>query len=384
MTFGSNAIAAYDGTSFAANQDVVVVSINYRTNLYGFPGSPQLPLDQNNLGLLDQRFALDWVQRNIVAFGGDPAKVTIFGESAGGASVDLLVLTYPENPPFRGAICQSGTAALYSGLQAKNYPQPWNTMVDAVNCTDSSDILACVRAVPQLELTSVIEHLALAFQPVIDNITVPAHPESLRPGGQIAPVPLMTGSNANEARVFDIAYANATSAIPYLTSTFGLSTQLAEGLASLYPIGSEYISNAYEQISQIGTDFTFTCPAGIQFNNTHEAHFPPWRYLFNGSFPNINPLLPAIDLGAFHSAEIPQVFGTYFQAGATEPQKRLSEFMQTSWATFAKNPNGGPGWPAWPQVEILSPEPLGRSVGAGAIDARCFAYQQSYRTLGLY
>ena len=382
MTFGSNAQSSYDGTSFAANQDVVVVSINYRTNLYGFPGSPQLPLTQNNLGFLDQRLGLDWVQRNIHAFGGDAGKVTIFGESAGGASVDLLVLTTPENPPFRGAICESGTAALYSGLQRKTYPKPWNDMVTAVNCSNSADILACVRAVPQKELTSVIEHLAIAFQPVIDNVTLPEHPESLRPKGDVARVPLMTGSNANEGRIFALAYVNATSSTPYLTTALGLNTQQAEALASLYPIGSEYISNAYEQIAQIQTDFTFTCPVGIQYNNTHAIPEPTWRYFYNGSFPNLNPL--PINLGAFHSSEILEVFGTYFQAGATEQQRRLSEYMQTSWATFAKNPMGGPGWSGWPQVQVLGPDPLGYSTGAGVIDQRCFAYQGGYRALGVY
>ena len=363
-----------------------MVGINYRTNLYGFPGSPLLPLTENNLGFLDQRFALDWVQRNIRAFGGDPAKVTIFGESAGGASVDLLVLTQKDTARFRAAITESGTAALYSGLQVKTIPRPWNTMVDAVNCTDSSDVLACVRAVPQKDLTSVIEHLAIGFQPVIDNVTLPAHPESLRPLGDISPVPLMTGSNANEGRIFSLPYVNATSAVTYLKSTYGLTDQQAEALASLYPIPSPYISNGYEQISQIQTDFTFTCPAGIQFNNTHAAHYPTWRYYYNTTFPNIQPL--SIDLGAFHSSEIFSVFGTYPTAGATEQQKRLSEYMQTSWATFARNPAGGPGWSGWPQVEVLGADQqgvgLGYSTPAGKIDDKCFAYEPLYRLLGVY
>ncbi|UKZ48112.1 hypothetical protein TrVGV298_002348 [Trichoderma virens] len=90
FTLGFNSDPRWDGSLMAADQNIIVVSVNYRTNVFGFPRSPQLPLDHQNLGFLDQRFALDWVQRNIHAFGGDPKRVTIFGESAGAASVDAL------------------------------------------------------------------------------------------------------------------------------------------------------------------------------------------------------------------------------------------------------------------------------------------------------
>ena len=83
LLYGSNSVEKYDGSFLAANNDVIVVVPNYRTNVYGFHGSPQVPVTERNTGWLDQRLALDWVRRNIAAFGGDPAKVTIFGESAG-------------------------------------------------------------------------------------------------------------------------------------------------------------------------------------------------------------------------------------------------------------------------------------------------------------
>src|ERR1700759_5032385 len=112
----------------AANQDVIVVAINYRTNIYGFPGSPHLPFTENNLGFLDQRLALDWVQRNIHAFGGDPDKVTIFGESAGAASVDELLTTMPTNPPFRAAIMESGQTSFYINHNNSNHAS-WTALV---------------------------------------------------------------------------------------------------------------------------------------------------------------------------------------------------------------------------------------------------------------
>lgn len=85
LLYGNNGVEKYDGSYIAANNDVIVVVPNYRTNIFGFNGSPQVPVGERNPGFLDQRLALDWVQRNIAAFGGDPTKVTIFGESAGAA-----------------------------------------------------------------------------------------------------------------------------------------------------------------------------------------------------------------------------------------------------------------------------------------------------------
>ena len=388
MTFGSNALSTYDGTSFAANQDVILVAINYRTNVFGFPGTPELPLNATNLGFLDQRFALHWVQRNIHAFGGDPSKVLIFGESAGAASVDTLVLSQPHNPPFRAAISESGVSELYTSINPSDSPKAWDALAKALNCT-GSDTLACVRAAKAATITNIIEHNAMDFTPVIDNYTLYAHPETLRASGKIARVPMMTGNNANEGRIFVIGDTNTTA---YLETTFLLNAEQAAGLESLYPIPSLYINNSYTQIAQIFTDFTFQCPAATAFNNTHKAGIPAFRYIYNASFPNLEPV-PG--LGVYHSAEIPIVFGTYPPTGATAEQAALSKYMQTSWATFAKQPMMGPGWGTWPNVGILGPVPGKNGMGVSydvkvngplgrALDARCQAYQPIYEFLGVY
>ncbi|KAI0030912.1 Carboxylesterase, partial [Vararia minispora EC-137] len=109
--FGSGSLPLYDGTSMAKNQDVIVVTFNYRTNVFGFPSSHDLPLTGNNLGYLDQELALKWVQDNIVMFGGDPTKVTIMGQSAGAQSVsDAIVRHTPSGAPFRAGIMLSGAS----------------------------------------------------------------------------------------------------------------------------------------------------------------------------------------------------------------------------------------------------------------------------------
>ena len=136
LQFGTAGTFVYNGSFFAAYEDVIVVTVNYRTNVFGFPSSPELPPTGQNLGFLDQRAGLDWVQRNIAAFGGDPKKVTIFGESAGGFSVDSLLTSYgpDSNPPFRAAILQSGQIS----FRASPPPVPfrsWHALAAGLNCS---------------------------------------------------------------------------------------------------------------------------------------------------------------------------------------------------------------------------------------------------------
>ncbi|KIK55755.1 hypothetical protein GYMLUDRAFT_112453, partial [Collybiopsis luxurians FD-317 M1] len=107
LAFGMASLPTYDGTFIATNQDIVIVTINNHTNVFGFPGAPDLPLQANNLGFLDQELALEWVKLNIAHFGGDPNQVTIMarrGQSAGARSVSGLVVWHPIDPPFRAAI----------------------------------------------------------------------------------------------------------------------------------------------------------------------------------------------------------------------------------------------------------------------------------------
>jgi carboxylesterase 2 len=143
LAFGTASLAFYNGSSLAVNEDVVVVVINYRTNsewkpvhpmvsisilinwlayniVFGSSNSPDFPFGQQNGGLLDQRFALEWTRTNIARFGGDPDKITIFGESAGGESVKQLLANSLSPLPFRGAIMESQNTLLIGDGKA-NY-----------------------------------------------------------------------------------------------------------------------------------------------------------------------------------------------------------------------------------------------------------------------
>ncbi|PFH62232.1 hypothetical protein XA68_14511 [Ophiocordyceps unilateralis] len=174
FSFGSGSLPLYDGSSFARNQDIIIVSINYRTNIFGFPGSPELPISEQNLGtplplrFLDQRLALDWVRKNIHAFGGDPERITLFGESAGSGGVEVLVTNPPDPVPFAAAIMQSGQGSI-ALKNNTNSARSWASIIKNTNCDQEGSPLACVRSLPAARLKSIMESTALSFFPIYDG-----------------------------------------------------------------------------------------------------------------------------------------------------------------------------------------------------------------------
>ena len=339
--------------------------------------APQIPLTQRNLGYLDQRLALDWVQRNIAAFGGDPAKVTIFGESAGSSSVDELVTAPPDPIPFQAAIMESGTVSFYPNHNNSD-STPWDKLIAALNCT--TDALTCASTADAQSIKTVEERLSLQFRPVSDNVTQLEWPEAARRAGAIAKVPILTGTNAQEARPYVIGVNDTAT---YLNAIFPGIPMLQAAVAAAYAAGSiadgYALGSAYDIAAAIGTDLGFRCPAALQANDSLTAGIPTWRYLFNATFPNTQLLS---NLGVFHSSEIPIVFGTYPQADATSDEVALSQYMQTAWAKFAKDPMDGPGWAEAPNVAVLGSQGvLENDVPAGALDGRCLLYQAIFAAL---
>lgn len=374
LQFGDAGLAAYDGSSFAANQDVIVVTTNYRTNVFGFSNSPEIPVGEQNSGFLDQRKALEWVQDNIARFGGNPAEVTIFGESAGGYSVKQLLALPPSPLTYRAAIMESEATSTGNGTAS------WAKLLTLLNCTSLTgpSALACARAAPATTIQSLIDTNALVFPPVADNVTDSANVAVQIKAKTFAHVPFFLGTNSQEGRVFAVGQTNVSA---YLAAE-GLSA-LAPYIIASYPTPTT-ATQSYEQISDIITDVVFQCPALTLANLAVANGYNDtgvWRYYYNASFPNN---MPFPDAGVYHSSEIVEVFGTYNRTAATAQEIALSSYMQTAWAKFAKDPAQGPGWPKWNSTTKDLADIGGNGVNGefeidpATVDGRCAIYAPVY------
>lgn len=333
--------------------------------------------------MLDQRLALDWVTRNIAGLGGDPSKVTIMGESAGATSVDALVVSPPEPVPFRAAIMESGQTSIKTPADstAKTYEASWQKLLKGTNCT-SGETIECLRALPAQDLKRVATKGGLSFGPIPDNVTVPAKPRQKRLNSaknhtSIARVPVLIGSNADEGSTTVMGQNDTRK---YIQPILGKYTDL---VLSKYPLGSPGAHTENEQLSLIVTEFQIQCVTAAYANESAWAGIPTWRYLFNASFPNNEK-----GYGAYHTSEIPFVFGTYPEANRTHFEKEVSMSMQKAWADFAKDPYKGPGWAKEPAIGIFGDgvkagmsdkgkKPL-KSVPSKTIDFRCPLYIPFY------
>ncbi|KAJ6118230.1 alpha/beta-hydrolase [Penicillium samsonianum] len=332
LQFGSAYPLFYNGSSFAGFQDTVVVTFNYRTNIFGFPGSPEIPPDEQNSGLLDQRFALQWVQNNIAGFGGDPARVTIVGESAGGESVKQILAQPPSPLPFHAAIMES-EGTVISGSAAAS----WAQTLKKFGCTD----IACLRGVPAKDIKKYITEQSVGFPPVENSVSWSTDVRPNIRSKQFAQVPFFMGTNANEGHVFAAVAGidNTTSIEDFLDNTFPQFPTAVKAVGTFYSLLAH---DVYLFASAVITDFLFTCTTSALSQYARAHGYDVWRYHYSAVFPNLNTFP---DAGAYHTSEIPQVWGTYMMSNqlgdATPTQEALSMYMQTAWAGFAKDPSAG-------------------------------------------
>lgn len=197
------------------------------------------------------------MQENIARFGGNPSKVTIFGESAGATSTDTLITSWPHNPPFHAAILESGQSTLPIVTDiGVNSTESWVKLVTALNCSQARSNLDCVRAASASSIQNIIEHGPLSFRPVFDNVTLVVNATAARAAHNIANVPIMAGTNGQEGRAFVYGQNNLTA---FFQSIPGMTPALKSALLAAYPIGTLGISNDFEIIAQIYTDYLVGC-----------------------------------------------------------------------------------------------------------------------------
>ena len=359
----------YDGQDLARS-GVVVVSINYRLGPFGFLAHPALSSESpqgisGNYGILDQIEALRWVQRNVAAFGGDPNRVTIFGESAGGGSVLCLMVSPNAKGLFHAAIAQSAPEMRLAPLTSRSVANPSaeqqgiqllsqyglteSATVDQLRQLDADKLAegfpSMEMDVKKFELN--LKELPLAMAPVVDGKVIPDLPNRLFALGQAHPLPMIVGNTRDEMTLF-------MSQIPMPKEVAQYEQAINQNFGSL---GSEVIA-AYpatnpksirDNVIQLASDSVF----GSQARHVARLHakngYPTYRYVFSCGTKQF----PLSMLGAHHACELPYVFGQ--PAKPDEADKKVVDVVQGYWLNFAKtgDPNGE-GLPIWPKTNLAS------------------------------
>ncbi len=329
----------YDPSALVAH-GVIVVTLNYRLGALGFLAHPALADKpggpSGDYGLMDQQAALRWVQRNIRAFGGNPANVTIFGESAGGQSVLLQLASPTARGLFARAIAESGGYALGQASLA-SAEAAGRAFAAKAGC--ASQTAQCLRSLPVATILADQDQTGATID--IDGQVLTQQLKSALASGQFNHVPVIDGSNHDEWRLF-VALATfeghpvtAAGYVPMIITTLHVSRSIAEIIAAQYPL-ADYPSPALA-LSTVGTDAIFACPT-LLIDQSLARYVPTYAYEFNdehapeGSLPQ-----PGFPYGATHAAELPYLFGLpgITAADFTPAQQRLAGAMQGAWTSFA-------------------------------------------------
>ena len=382
----------YDPTPLV-EQGVIVVTINYRLGYLGFFAESAIDAEgheNGNYGLMDQQFAMSWVQRNIGQFGGDPSNVTIFGESAGGHSVYCNVASPTAAGLFAHAISESGSYLMFDNFIASIVPLSVGESTgsglvpggDSVASLLGCSTAACLRAVPNTELVSIQPGTLYAF---VDGTLLTETPAQAFADGDFNRVPVIAGTNHDEWRIF-VAEAYDATGNPILTepeydaATIALwGPVLGPIVISVYPYAA--FPSGGVALGASGTDGIFACSArngDISLSNFTTTY----AYEFNdeNAPPQPPPAGLSFPLGAYHGSEIQYLFDTGFFSEFTPAQQQLSAAMVSYWTTFAAtgNPNS-PSTPAWSPYSattdqfqsLIPPTPVVEPTGSFSADHLC-------------
>ncbi|PSK43735.1 hypothetical protein B9Z65_7249 [Elsinoe australis] len=324
----------YTGKYLADAEDIIVVTVNYRLNIFGFPGDPD---GTKNIAFLDQRQAIEWIHKNAAAFGGDANKITIFGQSSGGVAVDYYSYKYVEDPLVAGYISHSGNAFSFPTNDLALAEKNWYNVTDQLGCGSTGSVLPCMRTKTIQEIlaavgrvrpppTGSLTRTQPAFQPTVDGqgvLAVAEYADRLK-SGRFSKRPYLFINNDNEAGYYKIP-------------------AFAQG--NILPESDWQEFNAE----------SFTCP------NTFEAFYrstqgvPVWLARYFGDWDNIR-LYPTS--GAYHGSDLEMIFSASEDVSGlpeSPAQRRTEALMQRAWATFADDPVNGLTRLGWPRYTRASP-----------------------------
>ena len=362
---GAGSEPLYDGRRLAARGDVVVVTVNYRLGALGYLAHPSLRDEATgacgNWGLLDQIAAVEWVRDNAKAFGGDPAQITVFGESAGSMSATTMMTAPRARGLFQRVIAQSGAPVVATAEEAAATGE---RVVNALSVRPNE-----LRHVPVQRFLEVQQQIMLAgqqagaslsddlmaFRPNVDGAVLHRHPQDAVAEGETAGTALLIGTNRDEMRLFSLLdQADLDDAGLLRRLDAHLDDSKARLVIEAYRAARSGRGEAIEPKelwSAMETDRFFRAPA-MRFAADHAAHgSPTFAYLF--CWPS-----PMAMLGAAHAIELPFVFGTLDapmidQFAGTGPEaEQLSDAVQGAWVSFARNADPStPELGSWPPFD---------------------------------
>jgi carboxylesterase type B len=305
--------------------------------IFGFAGAPGV---EKNAALRDHRSAVEWVRDNIAGFGGDPSRIVIFGQSAGGAAVDYWAYAWKNDPIVSGLIPMSGTSLSFIPNTVEYSQSIWYNVSQTIGCggaaNDSAAVVSCVRSanmsallaasakVPGLPSVGLTQ---ATFHPTVDNITVFADYQQLSQDGSFAKIPLLVGNADHEDGWYRISGWAAK--LNFTNAQWDLFTQRS-----------------------------FTCPTSLSAAYRAQYDVPTWRYRYHGDWDNLRLYNGSAGLGsrgsaAYHGSDLGLVFGTAQDISGlpnSPAESRYTKNVQGAWAAFARDSRKGLtkyGWPMY-------------------------------------
>ncbi|WP_198354299.1 carboxylesterase/lipase family protein [Sphingomonas sp. MA1305] len=353
---GDGSEKRYDGAAMA-RRGIVVVTINYRLGVFGFLAHPALTAESRehssgNYGMLDQAAALAWVRRNIAAFGGDPKRITIGGESAGSLAVSALMTSPLSRDAIAGAIGESGAV-----MQTLT-PAPLAAAErdgTAFAAAQGATTAAALRALPaETLLAAQSRQPGVAFRPVIDGYFLTEAPATSFADGRAAHVPLLVGTNTQEGPASAVLGDLPPTVANYRAGLARMFGARADAAFALYPAASD--ADVIAAATAVASDGFLAAQTWRWFDLSRRAGAPTYWYLFAHVRPRMVSDTSGRPLpwGAVHSAEIEYALGNLDANPLyvwTDADRQVSRTMSGYWANFVKtgDPNGA-GLPRWPRA----------------------------------
>jgi carboxylesterase type B len=381
FTEGGGRDPRYNLTKIVANsvtqkQPIIGVSINYRLQAFGYIwGTEVKKAGVTNLGFRDQRLALHWINENVNAFGGDPSKVTIWGESAGGNSIGTHLIAYGgrDDKIFRGGIMESGAPIAFApAMNASSWDKYYNNITKATNCRSATNTLACLRKVPIGQLNAVLNSSVTAHVPGwgghIDGDFIQMSPAEQLNQGKFVHVPILQGTNFDEGTSFGAKGINTTAQFLAVVESGGPNATVAQTFALLYPdipgVGVPgtldgrptgvwaALGHQYKRASAYGGDLAMQAARRMTSQAYAAENVTNWSYHFN-IVPNGVPP----EIGACHFQEVSFVFDNtngmgYNNSVAVDPFENkpktyvaAASLISSLWTSFIAtgDPNSGNG-----------------------------------------